>query len=84
MVVYVVLDAGCGAAHTALQYFKPVLNDILYIGSDISEAVDVAKAVDEEKANAAFLPQYEDLNKLPIPNESLDVIFSEGVFHHTD
>ena len=80
---YVVLDAGCGAAHTALQYFKPVLNNILYIGADISKAVDVAKLrMDEEKADAAFLQC--DLNKLPIPNECLDVIFSEGVLHHTD
>ena len=37
----VVLDAGCGAGMSALEYFKP-LSKIRYIGCDISEAIWVA------------------------------------------
>lgn len=79
----VVLDAGCGAAYTALEYFQPVLNDIRYLGVDISTAVDVARnRMTEAGANCAFIQS--DLNTIPVRDESIDVIFSEGVLHHTD
>ena len=80
---YTILDAGCGAAHTSRLYFDSILNSIKYIGADISNAVDVAKLrLEEQNVNSAFLQC--DLINLPIPNECLDVIFSEGVLHHTD
>jgi arsenite methyltransferase len=80
---YTVLDAGCGASYTGLQYFGPILDRIRYIGADISEAVDVAKTrMSDAGADAAFIQC--DLTKLPLPQGSLDAIFSEGVLHHTD
>jgi arsenite methyltransferase len=80
---YTVLDAGCGAGYTGLEYFYPILDRIRYIGADISEAVDVAKArMEDAGANAAFIQG--DLIHLPLPHASLDAIFSEGVLHHTD
>lgn len=80
---YTVLDAGCGASYTGLQYFRPILDRIRYIGADISGAVDVAQArMRDAGADAAFVQC--DLTQLPLPNESLDAIFSEGVLHHTD
>ena len=80
---YTVLDAGCGAAFTGLQYFRPILNRIRYIGVDISDAVDVAKArLQQAGADAAFMQC--DLTRLPLPHCSIDAIFSEGVLHHTD
>jgi ubiquinone/menaquinone biosynthesis C-methylase UbiE len=80
---YTVLDAGCGASYTGLEYFRPILNRIRYLGADISDAVSVAKnRMHEAKANAAFLQC--DLTCLPLPNVSIDAIFSEGVLHHTD
>ena len=79
----VVLDAGCGAAMTALEYFGPYFDRIRYIGTDISEAVFVAeKRVAEHKFNGVFLR--DDLIRLPFAESSLDCIFSEGVLHHTD
>ena len=80
---YTVLDAGCGAAYTGLQYFRPILDRIHYLGADISAAVDVAHPrMREAGANAAFIQC--DLTRLPLPKASLDAIFSEGVLHHTD
>lgn len=80
---YVVLDAGCGASYTGLEYFRPILDRIQYLGSDISASVDVARQrMRDAGADAAFLQC--DLTQLPLPPASLDAIFSEGVLHHTD
>lgn len=79
----VMLDAGCGAAMSALALFRPVLNRVRYLGVDVSAAVDVAKARFEEYGLAAEFMQA-DLNRLPLPENSVDLIFSEGVLHHTD
>ena len=80
---YLILDAGCGAAYTGLQYFYPILDRIHYIGADISNAVDVAQQrMHEAGADAAFMQS--DLNNLPLPHGKLDAIFAEGVLHHTD
>ena len=79
----ILLDAGCGAAMSALALFEPVLDRVRYLGVDVSAAVDVAKARFAERGlSAAFMQA--DLNHLPLPNESVDLIFSEGVLHHTD
>lgn len=78
------LDAGCGAGLSALELFGPVLDRIRYLGADISTAVDVAKLRFGERGfhDAAFMQA--DVTRLPRPNASVDVIFSEGVLHHTD
>jgi arsenite methyltransferase len=79
----VVLDAGCGAAMSALLLFEGVLERIHYLGADISNAVDVAaKRFAERGVDAGFIQS--DLVQLPLEPESVDVIFSEGVLHHTD
>lgn len=79
----IVLDAGCGAALSAIELFAPVLKDIRYIGADVSRAVDVARERFAERGvPAAFIQA--DLQQLPLPPESVDLIFSEGVLHHCD
>lgn len=79
----VVLDAGCGAAFSAIELFKGLFDEISYLGADISRAVDVAKErFEDEGLNGEFLQC--DLGSLPFQEESIDVIFSEGVLHHTD
>jgi arsenite methyltransferase len=78
-----VLDAGCGAAFSALELFGRQLATFRYLGADISPAVDVAAERFAERGyEGGFLQA--DLLALPLPEESVDVIFSEGVLHHTD
>ena len=78
-----VLDAGCGAAKSGIEYWGPVLDKIQYIGAEISSAIDVAHARLLERNIEAGLIQA-DITQLPLPPESVDIIFSEGVLHHTD
>ncbi len=80
----ILLDAGCGAAMSALALFDSVLDRVHYLGVDVSAAVDVAKDRFAERrlGNAAFMQA--DINHLPLPENSIDLIFSEGVLHHTD
>ncbi|CAN5172660.1 class I SAM-dependent methyltransferase [soil metagenome] len=79
----VLLDAGCGASLSALALFEPVLDRIRYVGADVSDAVDVAKLRFKERGLPGEFLQV-DLLQLPLADESVDLIFSEGVLHHTD
>lgn len=79
----IILDAGCGSGFSALLFFNDLLKEHDYLGVDISEAVKVAKARFDEKGYPGDFVQYDIMN-LPIPDESVDLIFSEGVLHHTD
>lgn len=77
------LDAGCGAGFSALLIFQDYLNNISYLGADISSAVEVAsKRFAEANAKGEFIQA--SLAELPFSNPVFDVIFSEGVLHHTD
>ena len=79
----VVVDAGCGAGVAGLALFQPLLDRIRYVGVDVSAAVDVAAArFQEQGLPGGFLQA--DLTELPFPDASVDVLFSEGVLHHTD
>ena len=77
------LDAGCGAGMSGLELFAELLPRIRYLGVDVSAAVDVAADRFAERGHeAAFLQA--DITDLPLPEASVDLIFSEGVLHHTD
>lgn len=79
----VLLDAGCGGALSALALFEDVLPRVRFVGVDISDAVDVAAdRFAEQGLEAAFVQA--DLNRIPLADGSVDVLFSEGVLHHTD
>jgi arsenite methyltransferase len=79
----VFLDAGCGAALSSLALFGSRLRSVRFIGTDISRAVDVGfQRCSEQGVAGAFLQ--DDLTALPFAPASIDVIFSEGVLHHTD
>jgi ubiquinone/menaquinone biosynthesis C-methylase UbiE len=76
------LDAGCGASMSALELFGPLIPRIRYLGIDVSDAVDVAvERFRERGLDAAFVQA--DLTCLPLRDDSVDVIFCEGVLHHT-
>lgn len=77
------IDAGCGASWSGLELFQPVLPRLRYLGVDISEAVDVARRrFAERNCEGGFVQA--DIANLPFSPGSVDIIFSEGVLHHTD
>ena len=77
------VDAGCGAALSALELFGDRLRSVRYLGVDVSDAVDTAAArFAARNLDAAFLQA--DLTRLPLQDGTVDVLFSEGVLHHTD
>lgn len=77
------IDAGCGAGMSGLELLGPVLPRIRYLGVDVSEAVDVARQRFLERGfNFGFMQA--DISDLPLPEASVDLIFSEGVLHHTN
>ena len=79
----IILDVGCGSGFSALLFFGDYLKDHDYLGIDISSAVEIARELFRASGYPGdFLKM--DLMDLPIPDESMHIIFSEGVLHHTD
>ncbi len=79
----IILDAGCGVGYSALLLFGERLKDHDYLGVDISDAVDIARERFAQKGCGGDFLQM-DILDLPIDDGSVDMIFSEGVLHHTD
>ena len=79
----VILDAGCGSGYTASLFFGELLERAHYIGTDVSSAVDTAQLRFKEKYIPGKFLQC-DLMKLPLKPNCIDIIYSEGVLHHTD
>jgi arsenite methyltransferase len=78
-----ILDAGCGAGFSAMLLFAEHLREHDYVGVDISEAVDVARERFREAGYPGTFVR-RDLLDVPFEDGTLDMIFSEGVLHHTD
>ncbi|MBI38509.1 MAG: SAM-dependent methyltransferase [Leptospiraceae bacterium] len=78
-----ILDAGCGSAVSGTLFFGDSLNDHEYVGVDISDAVNVARDRFTEMGLPGTFVQ-SDLKTIPEELGKFDVIFSEGVLHHTD
>jgi len=78
----IILDVGCGSGYSALLFFGERLNDHDYLGIDISDAVEVAKMRFREAGYPGDFLKMDILN-IPIPENSVDIIFAEGVLHHT-
>ena len=77
------IDAGCGAGMSGLELLGPLVPRLRYLGVDVSEAVDVARTRFLERGlDAGFLQA--DISELPLAKGSVDLIFSEGVLHHTN
>lgn len=76
-----VLDLGCGGGYTASLWMEGQWSGGLWVGVDISEAIDVAFERLGHLPNTAFVQA--DLLSLPLRPGSVDVVFAEGVFHHT-
>lgn len=80
----IIVDAGCGAGYSALIFFGDLLKKNDYLGIDISDAVKVAAKRFREKGIPCDFLQSSLLELPMIPEHSVDMIFAEGVLHHTD
>jgi SAM-dependent methyltransferase len=78
-----ILDAGCGSGGSGFLLFGERLKEHDYLGVDISDAVLVAEERFKENGVPGRFIQ-SDLNSIPKEHGPFDVIFSEGVLHHTD
>lgn len=78
-----ILDAGCGAGISALLLFGDELAKHDYIGVDISSSVVQAERNFKEQGIPGTFLQA-NLQDLPLDLGNFDLIFSEGVLHHTD
>jgi arsenite methyltransferase len=77
------VDAGCGAGLSAVGLFGDRLGRVRYLGLDVSTAVEqAAKRMQSRGYRPAFVQA--SLMSPPVADASVDVIFSQGVLHHTD
>src|SRR3972149_4493859 len=78
-----VLDIGCGSAFSSSLWLDTPYwtGRAMYVGVDISTAVDVASERLHHVPNVHFVQA--DALALPFLDQSFDAIFSEGVLHHT-
>jgi arsenite methyltransferase len=79
-----ILDAGCGSGWSASLWLDSNWRgggNAQWFGADISEAIDVAAQRLADIPGTHFLQA--DLQQLPFRPGTFDVIFSEGVLHHT-
>lgn len=78
-----VLDIGSGSGFSSSLFLASPrwTGHAMWVGVDISEAIDVAKERLVEVANTHFVQG--DALQLPFRDGSFDTIFSEGVLHHT-
>lgn len=77
------VDVGCGAGLSAVGLFGDRLRRVRYLGLDVSTAVEQAAS---RFAARGYQPAFIQTNlfKVPVADGSVDVIYSQGVLHHTD
>jgi SAM-dependent methyltransferase len=78
-----ILDAGCGSGYSAGAWLQPgwSLGRAMWVGVDISSAIDVARDRLGGIERTYFVQA--DVMNLPFAEGTFDTIFSEGVLHHT-
>lgn len=79
-----ILDAGCGSGYSTSMWMGDdwcIDSDASWVGVDISSAIDLACERLKRFGGTHFIQA--DILNLPFPENKFDVIFSEGVLHHT-
>ena len=77
------VDAGCGAGLSAVGLFGDRLRQVRYLGVDVSTAVEQAAIRMAAHGYPAAFVQASLMNP-PLADGTVDVVFSQGVLHHTD
>jgi SAM-dependent methyltransferase len=77
-----ILEAGCGVGEVALRFFGEHLHRNTYVGLDLTGAVAGARDAFRERGVPGLFLQG-DLLDMPLAEASFDLVFSEGVLHHT-
>jgi arsenite methyltransferase len=80
----ILLDAGCGAGFSALAFFGDRLKEHDYLGVEISDAIEIARIRFQEAGCPGDFLKRSLMDINDIPEKSVDIVFSEGVLHHTD
>ena len=78
-----VVEIGPGAGVSAEYLLQGRLSDIDYLGIDISTSIVEARACLEALGGSPWFLQA-DVLKAPLHEGCADLVFSEGVLHHTD
>lgn len=78
-----ILDIGCGSGFSASLWLDSPhwTGAAMYVGADISTAVDVAHQRLGHLPNVQFIQG--DALQLPFADGAFETVFSEGVLHHT-
>jgi 2-polyprenyl-3-methyl-5-hydroxy-6-metoxy-1,4-benzoquinol methylase len=77
-----VLDAGCGGGRYAVAWHLLGAREVL--GVDLSEpGINDARARADQMKLEGVKFELHDVVELPLPPNSFDVVFSNGVLHHT-
>lgn len=78
-----ILDVGCGSGYSSALWLEDPAwkGRAMWVGVDISDAIDVARERLGKVANTHFVQA--DALSMPFAPRSFDTIFSEGVLHHT-
>ena len=78
-----IADIGCGSGFSSSLWLESPewTGRAMWVGADISEAIDVAQERLSSIPNTHFVQA--DALQLPFPDGSFDTLFSEGVLHHT-
>lgn len=78
-----ILDLGCGSGGASLGWLRDAnwTGSAVWVGVDISEAIDVAMSRVGGFPNTHFVQA--DALQLPFADGTFDTILSEGVLHHT-
>ncbi len=76
-----ILEGGCGSAHFASIYVPHLNADTEWVGTDLSSAIDIAKARLGARPRTQFVQA--NLLQLPYAEGAFDLVFCRGVMHHT-
>jgi SAM-dependent methyltransferase len=76
-----VLEVGCGSGLSSVITRAGLGSGSRWVGLDLTDAIDIAQARLGRHADAAFVQA--DLLAAPFPAGTFDVVFAEGVLHHT-